>query len=94
MFSAAKQPQWLPRLKKKRVLMLLLALNRTMLGLAGQMRFIHIGLLLSLPCAPVWVLCFFCSELCQHFINPDGLFGKRQAYLVVVHFNIGTHNRS
>lgn len=36
----------------------------------------------------------FCSELCQHFINPDGLFGKRRAYLVVVHFNIARHNRS
>lgn len=36
----------------------------------------------------------FCSELCQHFIHPDGLFGKLQAYLVVVHFNIARHNRS
>lgn len=36
----------------------------------------------------------FSSELCQHFINPDGLFGKRRAYLVVVHFNIARHNRS
>lgn len=43
----------------KCVLMLLLTLNRTMLGLAGQMRFIQTRLLLSLPCAPVWVLCFF-----------------------------------
>lgn len=25
-----------------------------------------------------------CSELCQHFSDPHGLFGKHRAYLVVV----------
>lgn len=94
MFSAAIQPQWLPRFERE---MCANAIANSKQDNARLSRTDALHSNWSIAFAPLrsrMGALLFCSELRQHFINPDGLFGKRQAYLVVVHFNIGRHDRS